>query len=437
MALQLVTNTEEATSASIPMRWCLGRDTLAKLQAKGALNPYLLLITVNARLELVRHLVPIGQMMEYIDFRRPGPHKVLAAIVWNSQGDTKVLKKRIFGGKIVDEVGSHKFSKMNVLDEGELCINDSQYKSDHKFAVCSLDEVAQIEVSVAEEFFAAPPPKFEQFWVNFWFENTPRDQCQFRRRRMLAYTIQPLVVLPYMLGKTVVRFVAALFLLLCGKRGMNLRPLVHPWEMDNNDIWWNAGHEGYVFTTKKGGGSRQPIMIIFTPIVHVSITVGAYVATYFQQPLTFWQIVGLGEGVVVALATLFYLLVVALWLVDTIGDTVQGTAPKVAAFAAIGLVAVFVAMSVVHYPLTAVIIVVGIGATWLASRLATIETRRLEALPEDERKRILLEREYTRFQALACNGPMVARYDALPQERRTVYLRYRDFKAKVCKQFAA
>ena len=67
----------------------------------------------------------------------------------------------------------------------------------------------------------------------------------------------------------------------------------------------------------------------------------------------------------------------------------------------------------------------------------TMGTRKLEALPENERKQVLLERENARYQGIACNGPMVASLSALPEKNRTIYLRYQDLKAKLCKQFAA
>lgn len=156
--LQLVVNTEEATSASIPIRWCVSRDTLALMQAKGALNPHLLLVVANGNREEARRLVPIDQMMEYVDFSSPGAHKIFGTIVWSAYGNARVLKKRILGGRVIDEDGYvQKFNKLSVLDdEGVLEVEDRLYKSDHEFAICSLDEASEIEVNVAKEFFAPP-----------------------------------------------------------------------------------------------------------------------------------------------------------------------------------------------------------------------------------------------------------------------------------------
>lgn len=378
--LQLVASTEETNSTSIPIRWCVDRETRAKLQEKEALNPHLFLVVARESYEVARRLVPIDQTMEYIDFKRPGNHRIFAKVVWNSHGNTRILEKRIFGGKVTDGDESREFREAGVLD-GEDIYLPSHDKYNGKFTLCSLDETASIEVNVAKEFFASPPSKFEKFWVNFWFERTASNQCQFRRRRMLAYTIQPLVVLSYLLCKTIVRGVIALFLLLCGFRGVNLRPLIHPWAMDNNDIWWNMRRS--VFTATKDGKDRKFIIVM----CEMSNAVDDHGTKIFSAV------------VLIGLATL---------------------AIKFG----------------FHYPLTVATLTATVGVFWLASRLITRETRKLESLPENERRQVLLERENARYQDIACNGSMVASLSALPKERRTIYLRYRDLKAKLCKQFA-
>lgn len=381
--LQLVANTEESASTSIPIRWCVDGETRAKLQEKEALNPHLLLVVARGGYEVSRCLVPIDQIMEYVDFQRPGIHKIFAAVVWNSRGDTRVLEKRIFGGKVTDNDGKvREFDEKQVLNcEGELELHD-KYKSDHNLALCSIDDTASIEVNVAEEFFASPPSKFEKFWVNFWFERTAGNQCQFRRRRMLAYSIQPFVVLLYMLGKTIVRGVIALSMLLCGFRGVNLHPLIHPWAMDNNDIWWHMGRS--VFTATKDGKSRKFIVVV----CEISNAIEDH------------------------------------------GSDIMTTVVL------IGLAAIAIKFGF-RYPLTVAVIATIVGVVLLTGRLVTMKARKLEALPENERKQILLERENARYQGIACNGPMVASLSALPEERRTIYLRYKDIKAKLCKQFGA
>lgn len=432
--LQLVASTEETNSTSIPIRWCVGRDTLAKLQEKEALNPHLLLVVAQGRYEVSRSLVPIDQIMEYVDFKKPGNYRIFAAVVWNSRGDTRVLEKRIFGGKVTGGGKSREFSEARVFDGEDIYLRSHDEPSS-KFALCSLDETASIEVNVAEEFFASPPSKFEKFWVNFWFERMAGNQCQFRRRRMLAYTIQPFVVLPYLLCKTIVRSIIGLFLLLCGMRGVNLHPIIHPWAMDNNDIWWHVGRS--VFTATKDGKARQLIVAMFAPSIHVCIVVGAYVVTYFQSSQKFWQVAGISEFCVAVIFGILYLVAAVSLVYDTISNAVRGIAPKVIAVVVLlGLASIAIRLGL-RYPLITIVIASLVGIIWLASRLMTTEVRKLESLPEDERKHVLLERENARYQSIACNGPMVASLSALPEERRTIYLRYRDLKAKLCKQFAA
>lgn len=257
---------------------------------------------------------------------------------------------------------------------------------------------------------------------------------------MLAYTVQPPVVFLYMMAKLIFRASAALLLILWGQRGLSFKPLIHPWAADNNDVWWHARGKGTIFTMKNDGTERgdiQLFLFFLTPLIHVTIVVAAYVATFFSKvPWSFWQMVAVAEGVVVGLVVLLCLLVVILWLHDKIGDTVREVAPKGLALAVVGFLALLLILLAIRHPMIAGMIVATVAVSWLASWVATMDKRELEKLPQEERQNVLLEREYSRYQAIACNGPMVAKYSALPQERRTVYLFYRDLKAKVCKQYA-
>jgi hypothetical protein len=67
-----------------------------------------------------------------------------------------------------------------------------------------------ISVDVPSEIFANPPPAWEAAWVNLWFKNECIDQCHYRRRRMFAYSIQPLLSLPAFLFKLIICILALL-----------------------------------------------------------------------------------------------------------------------------------------------------------------------------------------------------------------------------------
>jgi len=89
-----------------------------------------------------------------------------------------------------------------------------------------------IDLNLPEECFAPEPFQFEKEWVNFFWREKSVDQCDFRRRRLLAYTIQPLLMIFIMLGRFVLFSVFAFALY----RGLNIWPILLPHRYDTFDV---------------------------------------------------------------------------------------------------------------------------------------------------------------------------------------------------------
>ena len=187
--MKLIVSSEEVGSPTVPLRWCITPDEVQHLKQEKMLNPHLLLVAIHGDWEVDRQLVPLSQMLTYVTFSRSGKNRLAACIVSNSES-VKELKKRYLGK---DEYGHY---NCNVFEDGRLQVGYAQ---------------TGVTVQVAKEFFAKEPAAWERFWVNLWFETRQRDQCQFRRRRMLAYSIQPPLVLLYVTAKILFRFLAAFF----------------------------------------------------------------------------------------------------------------------------------------------------------------------------------------------------------------------------------
>ena len=126
-----------------------------------------------------------------------------------------------------------------------------------------------VQVEVDHKLFAKEPNRFEKWWVNFWFFSNPVDQCAFRRRRILAYSLQPIVVIPYFLIKTLWRIFVALLMLIWVKKNIGWSAIIHPWEKDNDDLWLDAG-EYKLYRYSLAFFLRPPIilgMIWLAPII--------------------------------------------------------------------------------------------------------------------------------------------------------------------------
>jgi hypothetical protein len=459
--LRLVAGSAERQTPTLPIRWCLDRDTMQKLEEAKAMNPHLLLVVIHRKLEVERRLIPLERMMDFLDFHRAGEHRIFATIVWWHGGDVRALKKSVFGGR----AHGIEYDELRVQDhEGEFFLRDSSLKERH---IYRLKEEAEVHIEVAAEHFAKAPSALEKWWVNLWFESPARDQCHLRRRRMLAYLVQPIPVLAYVLGLTMIRILCATWFALLLERGMSFKPIFHPWNLDTNDIWHRA--KGAFFVTTKNGEWREgapgdwtPLFLCLTPIVGVfGFAVYASIQFirwgFFEKELpSLASLLGVGLAAGVALQAALTVLLFLLFLLARLHDLIEerGSAweKSIAAWftklaphrwkiAGIGVLAFAILCAAVGGFALAMsfLLVVGLaaGLIWFVNRfmdfLVKIKTRK--AQPEEIQTR--LTRQFTTYRPLLCEPlPIEANVRALPKERQTFYLWYKDIKAKVCKPFA-
>ncbi len=339
----IVDSGENVQSATIPIRWCVDKETLEILKENEIVNPCILLVVVNGSgYEKSRQIAPLEQLIDYIQFQSPGKNKILATIIYDSDG-----KKENLWEKFV--------AKENGRYRTDVVYNGSLWNLGNTF------ESAEINVMVAQELFAKEYPAWEKKWVNLFFEKSELNQCQYRKRRVVAYTIQPPLVLLYMTIKFVIGYSAVIFLLLFGMRNVNFRPLFHLWKDTPNEIWKDVESDNSIFIKNKSGRKR------------------------------------------------FYL---------------------------ISFFSLFLAVIVIATSSIAIKVIVGGGAVllfffWNGNLLDWLDSK------EKEREGVKIK-EYpkkyeTEFQPLLCNGDLSTDIKTLPKEKRTLYLRYKDLKAKVCK----
>lgn len=267
---------KEITGATIPIRWCIEKDSLNAFKARIAeehiKDPYLLLVIVSG--SSVEHLLaPFDQMMEYVQLRHPGENKIFAAVVWDEKG-YKGLWRRF----IKRENGSYN----NVLVFGKFF--DPPFLSIGK---------AELTIDVPVELFAKKPPAWEQRWVNFFFETKAKDQCQYRRRRILAYSAQPFLVLFWLLLKLGIRWATVAVLLVLGfwidfnnswnpkkwKPLLNFTPLVHPRLENYRDL--------FLYNFRDLADDTGPFIIFFSAYIFIPIILLAMFFSNFGKIVSF------------------------------------------------------------------------------------------------------------------------------------------------------
>lgn len=221
--LRITVTTKDIQSGSVPVSWCITKETLDDIKGVGATDPHILFCIVNPRGRETRKLVPITDLMTFLEFTAPGENTVLATIVWKSVWAVSVQDmylNRQYGawGTTVCSAGDPREFHPDWHGKCEVPVEELTCK---------------VAVDLPKECFAKEPPAWEKKWVNLMWRNKAVDQCDFHKRRMWAYFGQPLIGIPVY----AFRVLAAVFLTLVLCKGIDYKPLYAPLDNDTKDIW--------------------------------------------------------------------------------------------------------------------------------------------------------------------------------------------------------
>ncbi|HAU66489.1 TPA: hypothetical protein DCW61_04025 [Candidatus Uhrbacteria bacterium] len=214
-------------TGSICVSWYVDPKLLQLLDGLCVEKPYVLLITAPTgdRYDIgkeQRTLAPLKDGMSYVSFATDGENVIHAVVVWDYKQDEKELKRivlrkycREWNRELLDYNGEKIDSRWReywgIIDVEE---QDSRFK---QYATDSLN------VPVPAGCFAKPAPAWEQPWVNLWFQEPPINECEYDKRRLWAYSIQP----PIMFLNWILRVSLTLIALLSGFRQINWTPVFH------------------------------------------------------------------------------------------------------------------------------------------------------------------------------------------------------------------
>jgi hypothetical protein len=384
---------EQTAGATVKVGWCLNKTDRKELSTKGVLNAHVLFVIVShygkKELEVQeydRKLVPIGELLTYISLAKSGKNTILAKVVWVEGNED-----------LQDAYLSTRFGRFetNVLMHSVL---------EFRNLPTSLGSFAISEVEVSKEFFAKEPSAFEKWWVNLWYESEPVDQCHFRKRRILAYTLQPVAVILYVLLISVYRSITAFtYAFLRAYRRINFKPIWHPFMYDNNDIYLEAVNStrrssNWFWYTKDE--KDRPFMDPWFAFLHpISVLLGTCIFLGISYFIGIFDLRIILECII--LGTLSMALIMFAGILGGMIFTIFPIAGE--AFERI-----------------------------FSDRARAISDRRWESLRVLQKEKLKQDLEF-----LTCgNAPLALTVSALPKEKQTLKLRFFDLKARVCKPFA-
>jgi hypothetical protein len=371
----------DATSGTVPVSWCVDTETLKLLSEKSIKEPQVVIVVApdgpNYHItKEYRKVVPLEDLMTYVEFRAAGPNKIWGFISKRSQKDARNHYLHREAGQYHTDILSD--------DGSDFCHAFSvQYNPDNEHL-----NSPPISVKVPTQCFAKEPWAWEKTWVNHFFRSKCVDQCEYRRRRIFAYTLQPFIMFFNML----IRFVLLVGAALVAARNITLAPLFHPLSYSINDAWegCTGGSFAIQHLEEDDRNHWEPKGVI---------------ETYSYVFRSFWSL-PLMPVLAIPLLLLVYF---HCWF----------------ALSVIGVIVAFV------------LLIVGIVAAILTGSLRSFfrsATSTQEDEDEDE-KLWYMDRE--QMDMLVCNPdkkPLTLA--SLPASKKTLRLRFLDLKSKVCRPFS-
>ena len=387
-----------SVAATAPVRWCVSKALIQGIEDRNFVRPQLIIVVralaeesyLNEKFEAPKetaiYVVPLTRELEYVTFRRPGPNEIRAVIVDANDADA------------IKHIRNIRWSKpgRNEVFNDDGTPTWSVIKKDLKYIELS----SSLKVEVPKEMFAPPPPEWINKLVRRFFTNKDDDQCHFRRRTILS-VIRAFFLLTFCQLLKVSTFV---IWLLFGARDLEPKELLHPWKGEvfgpintaDGTLWWQDKH----------GNFRPSPLITINPVVLLAIP--AFVYGCEQLALTNYQ----GKD------PLAHKLTYPGW---------WETVLKVDA----GIIGVTLGLTL--------LLAAGFGLATLIAHFTKSETHkeRLRKLREKEakelRSKVLLDLEKMTCTTASAQVSL----DALSEGKRTVHLRFSNFKTKVCKPFAS
>lgn len=256
----LFDNTQARTSATIYLQWCVVKAIADYLRDKAMKYPMLFVTIMDPERREVRYVFDFTSSREVIQFHSPGTHTICATIIWGEK--PKVARRWL----LHKQLGRYKYALHDLLGK---C--DKKLRINVGFKRLG---AARLPIDVPSEFFAPQLSARESNWINLLFTSLPPHSCSINRRRLFAYTVQPLIIVPWILLKMLWRFVIAFFFsVLCACR-CDWSAIFHPFTQDYKDVWTDKDNNFSWIAWKADGRERWwgEWSLLFTPLIHVFLS---------------------------------------------------------------------------------------------------------------------------------------------------------------------
>jgi hypothetical protein len=386
----------DAVIGAIPITWCISKEKMATLEHHIDRCRVLIITAplepgqLGSSKSEWRTVVPLKDMMAYVTFLRPGKSRIFVLLVDPRDFDRGDIdwwlskKGRVYHSDLLSYHAQEVGERLSIHRHHSLN-NESLAK-------------AELDIEMPVECFAKLPPKWVRNWANMMFDAPAVDQCQFRKRLIFAFTVQPIILL--VIGAVVGggtwlhRLLLALGCTLVACKGVNWKPVLHPFtdSLDTVDVYRNIRGSYLYFpklpyTMSWGPAAVIPTLLVFGLVVYLF-------AIDLRLGISIIVITLFGLSLLVAISVLF-----PLWVMF------------------------------IDWVLFDLLRLVWINDHWLF--------RWMDWKGDREKERMAWKEERKRMEAalLLCHQAKFTRMQDLPRKKRTFKLHFKATKAKICRPF--
>lgn len=425
-AVRLLPPAKSEIDGTVLIGWCISESLKSEIEAKGVLDPQLLLVVTSGDQEMSREVVPLFKMMHHVQFYRPGENVVHAMPLYENpeEGHPKRVIRRKEDGeykygllaKVQPEVGRLRKALQAEVDpeKRELIEKEIASRSDDPWLPVLKPRLSvvnwfsrdssELALDIPGEPFAKEQSRFIRWVAELGHKSKPKDECQMERRAYLklafSWLLIPAVAFGFLIMEAI-NLVALAFLLTVGTRGLSFSSVRRPFTVMPNAIWANTRYS--VWYTKRTGEDEdgEPeyderswlTQLLAPPHTLVIAGVIAVLSWLWLGPLSVIQIFAYALGVLLAVAVVAVVVACVYALVERLFN--------------------------------------GRIKRWRRQRNAAKRAAKKKS-KQREKEWLATELDY-----LACDsrGQEVS-LDALPSHRRTLRLKVEGFKAGHCKPLA-
>jgi len=205
------------SGAILFLQWCLAPEVVQYLKENKVADVQVFITVHNTHGKETRYVAPLTSPQELLEFHCPGKHEISGTVVW---GDD--LKRTVNKFLMKSDRRHYEYDSEKVITKFD----------------CTSFGKAELSVEVPDGFFAPELSPHESWYVNLWYGEPAWDECEIRRRRMLAYTVQSALLAVYIPIIFVMRLIYASFVSgVLLRKDVPWEAVVRPFVYSSADIW--------------------------------------------------------------------------------------------------------------------------------------------------------------------------------------------------------